>query len=76
MCVANYGKVISIDEKTALVDFNGNRVSARTGLVEVKEGDYVLVHAGCILQKMNQKDMEEITELINEEEQAVRQLSI
>lgn len=50
-------------DRKARVDFNGNTVDARTGLVEIQEGDYVLVHAGCILQKMSQSEAEEMTEL-------------
>ena len=45
MCVAMPGKVLSVSERTALVDFNGNRVNARTGLVKIEPGDNVLVHA-------------------------------
>lgn len=63
MCVALPGKVIQINEKDAVIDFNGNQVTARAGLVEIKEGDYVLVHAGCIIQKVSKQDMEEFENL-------------
>ena len=63
MCVALPGKVIEIQEKTAVVDFNGNQVTARTGLVDIKVGDYVLVHAGCILQKVSKKVYDKINNL-------------
>ena len=63
MCVALPGKVIEIKERDAVVDFNGNRVTARAGLVDVKAGDYVLVHAGCVIQKVTQQDMEDLQEL-------------
>lgn len=66
MCVALPGKVIEINKEEALVDFNGNRVSARAGLVDIQPGDYVLVHAGCILQKVSAKEAEELTELMKE----------
>lgn len=68
MCVAMPGKVISIskEENIAQVDFNGNLVAARTGLVPVSEGDQVLVHAGCILQKVTAKEADELTELFQE----------
>lgn len=51
MCVAMPGTVISLMDDRAEVDFDGNTVVARTGLVDVKIGDKVLVHAGCILQR-------------------------
>lgn len=63
MCVALPGKVIEIKERDAVVDFNGNQVTARAGLVDIKVGDFVLVHAGCIIQKVSQKDMEDLENL-------------
>lgn len=66
MCVALPGKVVSVDGKKALVDFSGNQVNAYTGLVNVNPGDYVLVHAGCVIQSMKQQEAEEILELMGE----------
>ncbi len=63
MCVALPGKVIEIKGRDAVVDFNGNQVTARAGLVDVKVGDYVLVHAGCVIQKVTQQDMEDLKAL-------------
>lgn len=65
MCVALPGKVIEIKDRDAVVDFNGNQVTARAGLVDVKVGDYVLVHAGCVIQKVTQQDMEDLENLNN-----------
>ncbi|MBR2189447.1 MAG: HypC/HybG/HupF family hydrogenase formation chaperone [Eubacterium sp.] len=66
MCVALPGKVVELKGDTAVVDFSGNRVNARSGLVQVVPGDYVLVHAGCILQKVNSGEAEAIRELFEE----------
>jgi hydrogenase expression/formation protein HypC len=66
MCVALPGKVLEINEKTAVIDFSGNQVTARTGLVEVQVGDYVLVHAGCVIQKVTPQDAEDLTELMKD----------
>ena len=63
MCVALPGKVIEIKDRDAVVDFSGNQVTARAGLVDVKVGDYVLVHAGCVIQKVTQQDMEDLENL-------------
>ena len=60
------GKVLSVGSRTALVDFNGNRVQARTGLVKIEPGDNVLVHAGCILQKVSDREMEELNGMLKE----------
>lgn len=67
MCVAIPGKVLSIEDGKAVVDFSGNQVKAYVGLVNVKVGDYVLVHAGCVIQTMKQQEAEEIIELMSNE---------
>lgn len=64
MCVAIPGKVLSIEDGKAVVDFSGNQVKAYVGLVNVKPGDYVLVHAGCIIQTMKQQEAEELVSLM------------
>ena len=66
MCVALPGRIIEINDKNAVVDFNGNQVTARTGLVDIKEGDYVLVHAGCILQKVSTEEAENLNQLMED----------
>ena len=65
MCVAASGTVVSLDEEKGMaeVDFHGNRVRARSGLVRVKTGDRVLVHAGCILQVLREEEARELEEL-------------
>ena len=66
MCVALPGKVIKMQGEDAIVDFNGNQVTAKAGLVDVCEGDYVLVHAGCILQKVSKQEAEDLDALMEE----------
>ena len=66
MCVALPGTVMEIRDKTAVVDFSGNRVEARSGLVAIQPGDRVLVHAGLILQKVSQEQAQEMEELFRE----------
>lgn len=66
MCVAVPGRVISIDEKMAEVDFSGNRIKAYRGLVDVHPGDYVLVHAGCVIQILKEQEAVEILDLMGE----------
>ena len=70
MCVALPGKVIEIYEKDALVDFSGNRVRAISGLVPIAVGDYVLVHAGCILQKLSVGEAQDLIDLFKDIEEA------
>ncbi|MCR5098705.1 MAG: HypC/HybG/HupF family hydrogenase formation chaperone [Lachnospiraceae bacterium] len=68
MCVALPGTVVEVDNevKTAVVDFSGNRVTAASGLINVVPGDRVLVHAGCILQKVSQSEADELESLLTE----------
>jgi hydrogenase expression/formation protein HypC len=66
MCVALPGVVIEVNGRDAVVEFSGNRVSARTGLAEVKAGDHVLVHAGCIIQKVSDREAEEMDKLMKD----------
>ena len=66
MCVALPGKVIEVSEKTAVVDFNGNQVTARCGLVDINVGDFVLVQAGCILQKVSMEEAENLNDLMKD----------
>jgi hydrogenase expression/formation protein HypC len=63
MCVALPGTIKEINEGFAVVDFSGNTVNAATGLVDVAVGDKVLVHAGCIIQKVQKEEAEELEEL-------------
>ena len=64
MCVAIPGKIISIEDGKAKLDFSGNVVEAYVGLVNARVGDYALVHAGCIIQTVKQEEAEEIVALM------------
>ena len=66
MCVALPGKVVEVNGDDAIIDFNGNKVKARAGLVDIIPGEYVLVHAGCILQKVSMEEAESLNELMQE----------
>jgi hydrogenase expression/formation protein HypC len=66
MCVAIPGRVTELDGTKATVDFSGNIVKADAGLVNVKIGDRVLVHAGCIIQTLDDDTADEIEEMFKE----------
>lgn len=60
MCLAVPAQVKACDGNEAVVDLHGNRVRVSTLLVpEVKDGDWVLVHAGFAIQKLNAETLEE-----------------
>ena len=65
MCVALPGIVKEkINNKYVAADFSGNTVRAASGRVEVEPGDRVLVHAGCIIQKVSEEEALEMEELL------------
>ncbi|MBP3390192.1 MAG: HypC/HybG/HupF family hydrogenase formation chaperone [Clostridia bacterium] len=63
MCVALPGIIEKIEDSIASVNFSGNIVRAHTGVVNVSVGDYVLVHAGLIIQKLDREEAENMKEL-------------
>ncbi len=69
MCVAVPGKVIEIQGDMAMVNIMDNMVKANISLVSPKIGDYVLVHAGCVLEVLKQEQAEEILSLFAELEE-------
>nr|WP_255575543.1 HypC/HybG/HupF family hydrogenase formation chaperone [Caproiciproducens faecalis] len=69
MCVALPGRVVKVNGTKATVDFSGNTMEAQAGLVKIKPGDSVLVHAGCILQVLTEQDRSALEELLKEIEE-------
>jgi len=70
MCIAIPGKIVKIDGQIAKVDFSGNTVNVNIGLIEPKIGQYVLVHAGCAIEVMEQDKAQELISLFAELEEA------
>lgn len=69
MCLAIPGKIIEINKKKqhATVDYgSGTKRNANVSLVEVKIGDYVLVHAGFAIQVLDEKEAKETLALFRE----------
>lgn len=67
MCLAVPAKIVSIHEHTAKVDFGGIQREVIITLIEekLKPGDYVLVHAGFAIQKIDEKEAMSIIEIWN-----------
>lgn len=59
MCLALPGKVLSIEGKKAIVDYGGLKKEADLSLLDCKIGDYVLVHTGFAIQKVDKLAAEE-----------------
>lgn len=69
MCVAAPGKVIEINGDNVVLDYDGNRVSANKGIVDVKIGDYALVHAGLIIQVLPEDEAKFMLDLFKDIEE-------
>jgi hydrogenase expression/formation protein HypC len=66
MCLAIPGKVVSIDGNIAVIDFGGVQRETNISLVEVRPGDYVIVHAGFAIQTVDELDAMETIKLWEE----------
>lgn len=64
MCVAVPAKVIEIYEYESLVDFGKIKKKVNTFFIEdIKIGDYVLIHAGCAVEKISEEEAIETIKL-------------
>jgi len=69
MCVAVPGKITEIHGDFAKVNIMGNVTQANIKLVDAKIGDYVLIHAGCVLEVMQKDTAEEIIQIFSDLEE-------
>lgn len=67
MCIAIPAEIIEIrNDNIALVDFGSLRQDIRIDLVDVAVGDFVLVHVGFAIQKVNRDEALETRELFRQ----------
>lgn len=68
MCLAVPSKIVEIKDMMATIDVHGARrdVSLLILPEEVEIGDYVLVHAGFAIQKVDREAGDEAIRLLNE----------
>jgi hydrogenase expression/formation protein HypC len=65
MCYAIPAKVTELKGDTAKVDYGGVTKKVNTSLLEkLAIGDYVLIHAGFAIEKLDKKSAEESLEII------------
>ncbi len=63
MCLAIPGKILEINQNSALVDFDGIKQNVIIALIQnPKIGKYVIVHAGYAIEMMNEADALEAIE--------------
>jgi len=67
MCIAVPGKILSIENNTAEVNFSGTKRKVALDLVPgAGKGDYVLVHAGFAITVVEQSEAEITLKLFEE----------
>ncbi len=68
MCLAVPTKVVSLDGNLATVDVQGVRARVRLDALgeEVRIGDYLLVHAGFAIRRLDPQDAQETLSLFDE----------
>lgn len=67
MCLGIPGKVIKIENKTSLVDILGVSKEVSIELLkDVNVGDYVMIHAGCAISKIDEEEALRTIELFDE----------
>ena len=61
MCLGFPGKIVEMDEMTAIVDIAGTKREVSLAMLpdEVSVGDYVMIHVGFAIAKMDEKEAEE-----------------
>jgi hydrogenase expression/formation protein HypC len=67
MCLGIPGKVIEVEGKVAKVELGGLLRDVSLDLCpEVSAGDYVLIHTGFAIQRMDEKDAMETLDLLRQ----------
>ncbi|PIP27252.1 MAG: HypC/HybG/HupF family hydrogenase formation chaperone [Candidatus Moranbacteria bacterium CG23_combo_of_CG06-09_8_20_14_all_39_10] len=68
MCLAIPGKILKIKGQIAEVDFDGIKKEINVAIVDVKVGDFVMVHAGFAIEKMEPDLVADIQGYLNKDE--------
>ncbi|MEW6032421.1 MAG: HypC/HybG/HupF family hydrogenase formation chaperone [Bacillota bacterium] len=67
MCVAVPGRIVSLDGPRARVDLGGNVLDVDVSLIEKpEEGEWVVVHAGFALEKVDESAARETLRLVRD----------
>lgn len=72
MCVAVPGRIIEINGNKGKVNILNNITEVNISLVTPKIGDYVLVHAGCVLEVLKKDMAEEMIWMFQELEEGIQ----
>lgn len=74
MCIAIPARVEEIRDGEAIVNYGGVKVNVNIMFIDdPKIGDYVLVHAGCAIQKIDENYAKETLEIFKELSEAIEE---
>lgn len=63
LCLAIPGRIIKLEGVFAIVDIMSFQSEVFISLIEdAAAGDYVLVHAGCAIERINEKEYDQISD--------------
>ncbi len=72
MCIAVPMQIVELNYPMAVCEAKGVRKEVNLMLIEeerVKEGDYVMVHVGCAIEVIDEKEAKEVWKLLEEIEE-------
>lgn len=64
MCIAAPGRLIARNGSYGIVDCAGYLMEVNLCLVDVGIDDYVLIHAGCAIERIEEERANELTHLL------------
>ncbi len=74
MCLALPGRIMHIDGALGRIDFGGiERTVCLDLLPDVGVGEYIIVHAGFAIQRMNPSEAAEVLSLLEEVNASARE---
>ncbi len=74
MCLAVPGLIKNIEGDKAEIDFGGVTRTANISLVDVEVNDYVIVHAGYAIEKLEEEEAKKSLEAWDEVIQAQKEV--
>jgi biotin synthase len=76
MCYAIPGKVVELSDKTAIVDYFGEKRKAVNELSDLKIGDFIYAQGGFIISKVSPAEAKEVLEMWREMFFALRKIDL
>lgn len=74
MCIAVPAKIIEVNDNEAIVNNNGVKIKTNIMLIsDPKPGEYVLIHAGCAIEKIDEAYAIETLDLFKELSNAIKE---